>query len=130
MSIKSIERRDASEKVYIKKLQKEFSSLKVSLENELNLIDFAHVSTLSFGIYDKILKSKVEFNRKSSINFYRKARLKTIPKKLFLAFPSMYLPILKRNSLRKIRTFVFHLSNLNLPTIWPILNCFIDKSVI
>ena len=39
-------------------LQNEVSSLKVSLQNELNLIDFAHVSTLFFGINDKILKSK------------------------------------------------------------------------
>ena len=30
----------------LRSLQKEFSSLKVSLQNELNLIDFAHVSTL------------------------------------------------------------------------------------
>ena len=42
----------------LRSLQKEFSSLKVSLQNELNLIDFAHVSTLFFGINDKVLKSK------------------------------------------------------------------------
>ena len=42
----------------LRNLQKEFSSLKVSLQNEINLIDFAHVSTLFFGINDKILKSK------------------------------------------------------------------------
>ena len=30
----------------------------MSLQNELNLIDFAHVSTLFFGINNKILKSK------------------------------------------------------------------------
>ena len=39
-------------------LQKEFSYLKVYLQNEFNLIDFAHASTLFFGINDKILKSK------------------------------------------------------------------------
>ena len=38
--------------------KKEFSSLKVSLQNELNLIDFAHISTLFFRINDKILKLK------------------------------------------------------------------------
>ena len=49
------------EEIYQKKytlisLQKEFSSLKVSLPNELNLIDFAHVSILFFGINDNVLK--------------------------------------------------------------------------
>ena len=42
----------------LRSLQKEFSSLKVPLQNEFNLIDFAHVSTVFFGINDKILKSK------------------------------------------------------------------------
>ena len=42
----------------LRSLQEEFSSLKVSLHNELNLIDFSHVSTFFFGINDKILKSK------------------------------------------------------------------------
>ena len=105
MSIKSIERRYASEKVYIKKLQKEFSSLKVSLENELNLIDFAHVSTLSFGIYDKILKSKVEFNRKNSINLYRKARLKKIPKKVIFSFSKYVLADIEKKLLAKDLNF-------------------------
>ena len=39
-------------------LQKEFTCLKASLQNVLNLIDFAHFSTLFFGINEKILKSK------------------------------------------------------------------------
>ena len=89
----------------LRSLQKEFSSLKVSLENELNLIDFAHVSTLSFGIYDKILKSKVEFNRKSSINFYRKARLKTIPKKVIFSFSKYVLADIKKKLLAKDLSF-------------------------
>ena len=38
-------------------LQKEFTCLKASLQNVLNLIDFAHVSTLFLGI-NEILKSK------------------------------------------------------------------------
>ena len=42
----------------LRSLQEEFSSLKVSLHNELNLIDSSHVSTFFFGINDKILKSK------------------------------------------------------------------------
>ena len=106
-------------------LLKEFSALKVSLQDELNSIDFAHVITLFFGN-----KDEVQFNRKSSINFYRKGRLKMIPKKLFLTFPSMYFLILKRSSLRKFWTFVFHLSNLSMPTICSSLNCFIEISLI
>ena len=42
----------------VQNLQKEFSSLKAPLQNELILIEFAHVSTLFFGINYKILKSK------------------------------------------------------------------------
>ena len=48
----------------LRNLQKEFSSFKVSLQNELNLIDFVHVSTLFFGINDKILKSKSSVQQK------------------------------------------------------------------
>ena len=53
--------RDFHQKKFtVRILKKEFSSLKVSLQNYLNLIDFAHISTpLSLsGINDKILKSK------------------------------------------------------------------------
>ena len=55
-------------KSILKNLQKKFSTLKVSLQNELSLIDFAHVSTLLFGINDKILKSKSSFQQKK---FYK-----------------------------------------------------------
>ena len=46
------------EKSAVRYLQKEFSSFKTSLQNDLNLIDFARVSTLFFGINGKILKLK------------------------------------------------------------------------
>ena len=48
MSIKFIERRNSSENI-VQNLQKEFRSLKASLQNELNLIDYAHVSILFYG---------------------------------------------------------------------------------
>ena len=51
--MKSIERRYVSEKNIVRTLLKEFSSLKVSLQNKLNLIDFAHVSTLFLKIDDR-----------------------------------------------------------------------------
>ena len=38
--------------------QKNLQSIKVSLKNELSLVDFAHVSTLFFGINAKSLKLK------------------------------------------------------------------------
>ena len=83
-------------------LQKEFSSFKVSLQNKLNLIDFAHSALFSSELMTRFFNQKVQFNRKSSISSDRKARLKAIPKKLFLTFPSMYFSILKRSSLRKV----------------------------
>ena len=86
----------------LRSLQKEFSSLKVSLQVILSWLILLTSAIFPSELMTRFWNQKVEFNRKSSINFYRKARLKTIPKKLFLAFPSMYLPILKRNSLRRI----------------------------
>ena len=76
----------------------------------------------SSELMTRFWNQKVQFSRKTSINFYKKAILKTIPKKLFLTFPDMYFPILRRSSLRKVWTFVFHLRNLSMPTIWSILN--------
>ena len=46
------------QKSTVQNLQREFSSLKVSLQNDLNLNDLAHAITLVFGINDKILKLK------------------------------------------------------------------------
>ena len=50
-------------KCTLRTLQKEF-------KNELNLIDFAHVSTLFFGINDKILKSKSSVQQRKE-NLYK-----------------------------------------------------------
>ena len=50
-------REEICQKKYtLRSFQKEFSSLKVPLQNELNLIEFAHVSILFFGINDNVLK--------------------------------------------------------------------------
>ena len=48
MSIKFTEGRNSLEKIYSRNLQKKIGFLKASLQNELNLTDFAHVSTLFF----------------------------------------------------------------------------------
>ena len=85
----------------LRNLQKEFSSLKVSLQNELNLTDFAHVSTLFFRINDKILKSKSSVQHKKFYKPLQESKTENDPEKLFLTFLSMYFPILKRNSSRK-----------------------------
>ena len=67
----------------LRNLQKEFSSLKVSLQNELNLIDFAHVSTLFFGINDKTLKSKSSVQQKKFYELLQEPRLKRSRKSYF-----------------------------------------------
>ena len=54
MSIKFLERRNFSQKIYSQNLQREYSYVNTSLRNELTLIDFAHASTLVFGINHKI----------------------------------------------------------------------------
>ena len=67
----------------LRNLQKEFSSLKVSLQNELNLIDFAHVSTHFFGINDKTLKSKSSVQQKKFYKLLQEPRLKRSRKSYF-----------------------------------------------
>ena len=62
-------------------LRKEFKSLKASLQNELNLIDFAHVSTLFFGISDKILKSKSLVQQKKLYEFVPENKMENNPEK-------------------------------------------------
>ena len=48
----------------VQNLQREFSSLKVSLQNDLNLNDLTHVITIFFGINDKIVKLKKSIQQK------------------------------------------------------------------
>ena len=67
-------------------LQKEFSSFKVSSQNELNLIDFAHVSTLFFGINDKILKSKISVQQKKFYKFLQESKIENNPEKVIFNF--------------------------------------------
>ena len=69
----------------LRSLQKEFSSLKVSLQNELNLIDFAHVSSLFFGINDKILKSKSSFQQKKFYKLLQESKIENNPEKVILS---------------------------------------------
>ena len=101
MSIKSIERRNPSEKVYIKNLQKEFSSLKVSLKNEFNLIDFTHVSTLFFGINDKILKSKSSVQQKKFYKLLQDSKKESDSEKVIFNFSKYVLSNIEKKLLAK-----------------------------
>ena len=57
------------------------SRVKVSLQNELNLIDFAHGSTLSFGINDKIMKSKSLIQQKIFYKLLQESKIENDPEK-------------------------------------------------
>ena len=101
MSIKSIERRNQSEKVYIRSLQKEFSSLKVSLQNELNLNDFAHVSTLFFRINHKILKPKSSVQQKKFYKLLQESKTESDHEKVIFKFSNYVLSDIEKKLLVK-----------------------------
>ena len=95
-----------SEKICQKKstlrsLQEEFSSLKVSLQNELNLIDFAHVSTLFFWKNDKILKSKSSVQQKKFYKLLQESKTENDPKKVFFDCSKYVLPDVEKKLLTK-----------------------------
>ena len=58
----------------------------MSLQNELNLIDFAHVITLFFEINDKILKSKSSVQQKTFYKLLQESRIKNDPEKVIFNF--------------------------------------------
>ena len=70
----------------LRSLQKEFTSLKVSLQYEVNLIDFAHASTLFFGINDKILKSKSSVQQKKFYKFLQESKIENDLEKVIFNF--------------------------------------------
>ena len=120
----------SQKKSTLRSLQKELSSLKVSFQNELNLIDFAHVSTLFFGVNDKILKSKSSVQQKKFYKLLQERKIENDPEKVIFNFSKYVLSDIEKKLLAKGLNFVFHLSNLSMPTIWFILNCFIEIPVI
>ena len=94
------------EEIYLKKstlrsLQKEFSSLKVSLQNELHLIDFAHASTLFLGIHDKILKSKSLVQTKKFFKLLQKRKIENNPKKVIFNFYKYVISDIEKKLLAK-----------------------------
>ena len=84
----------------LRSFQKEFSSLKASLQYELDLIDSAHFKLFSLELMTRFWIQEVQLNRKGSINFYRKA-LKTIPKNLLLNFCKYALSNIEKKLLSK-----------------------------
>ena len=98
----------------------------MSLQNELNLIDFAHVSTLFFGINDKILKSKSSVQQKKFYKLLQESKTEKDPEKVIFNFSKYVLSDIEKKLLAK----GFHLSSLSMLTIWSILNCFIEISII
>ena len=86
----------------LRSLEKEFSSFKVSLQNELNMTDFAHVSTLFFGINDKILKSKSSVQQKKFYKLPQERKIENNPEKVIFNFSKYVLSDTERSSLRKV----------------------------
>ena len=101
-------------KCTLRSFQKEFSSLKVSLQNKFNLIDFAQVSIIFFKIYDKILKQKSSVQQKKIYKLLQKSKTENDP----VTFSKYVLSGILKSSWRKVWTFVFHLRNLSMATFW------------
>ena len=85
----------------LRSLQKEFSSPKVSLKNELNLIDFVHVSNLFFGINDKILKSKSSVQQKNFYKLLQESKIENNPEKVIFNFSKYVFSNIEKNLLAK-----------------------------
>ena len=94
-------------------LQKEFTSLKSSLQNELNLIDFAHVSTLFFGINDKILKSKSLVQQKKFYKLVHENKMEKDPEKVIFNFFKDELSDAEKKLLAKVLNFCLVPKQLN-----------------
>ena len=68
----------------------------MSLQNELNLIEFAHVSTLFFGINDKILKSKNSVQQKKFYKLLQESKIENDPEKVIFNFSKYVLSDTKK----------------------------------
>ena len=73
----------------------------MSLQNELNLIDFAHVSTLFFRINDKILKSKSSVQQKKFYKLLQKSKTEKNPEKVILNFSKHVFSDIEKKLLKK-----------------------------
>ena len=71
------------------------------LQNELNLIDFALVSTLFFGINDKILKSKSSVQQKKFYKLRQESKTENDPEKVIFNFSKYVLSDIEKKLLAK-----------------------------
>ena len=85
--------------------QKESSSLKASLENELDLIDFPHVSTLFFGINVKTLKSKSFVYHEKIYKLIHENKKTNDPEKVIFNFSKYELSDIEQQLLGKSLNF-------------------------
>ena len=77
----------------------------MSLQNELNLIDFAHVSTLFFRINDKILKSKSSVQQKKFYKRLQESKAEKDPEKAISNFSKYVVSDIERKLLTKVLNF-------------------------
>ena len=110
----------------LRSLQKEFSSLKMSLQNELNLIDFSHASTLFFRINDKILKLKSSVQQKKFYKLLQESKIENDPEKVIFNFSKHVLSDTDKILLVKGSNFCLPSKQLKYADY---LNCFIEISV-
>ena len=82
-------------------LQRKFSSIKLSLQNELNFIDFAHIRTHFFRIHEKILKSKSLVQQKKFHKLLQESKTESDPGKVFFNFSQYELSDIEKKLLAK-----------------------------
>ena len=73
----------------------------MSLQNELNLFYFAHVSTLFIGINDKILKSKSSVQQKKFYKLLQESKTENDPEKVIFNFSKYALSDIEKKLLAK-----------------------------
>ena len=91
----------STEKSTLRSLQKEFISLKVYIQNELNLINFAHVSTHFFEINDKISKSESLVQQKKFYKLLQESNTESDPEKVIFNFSKYVLLDIEKKVLAK-----------------------------
>ena len=77
----------------------------MSLQNELNLIDFPHISTLFFGINYKIVKLKSSVQQKKFYKLLQESKNENDPEKVIFYFSKYVLSDTEKNPLAKDLNF-------------------------
>ena len=98
----------------------------MSLQNELNLIDFSHASTLFFRINDKILKLKSSVQQKKFYKLLQESKIENDPEKVIFNFSKHVLSDTDKILLVKGSNFCLPSKQLKYADY---LNCFIEISV-